>query len=168
MVENNKPTHYWPIGEFDPPGGLKKKIAKETQKKKHKSPGSPHKKETKKNIKKALAVGELTKKRKDKNIKTAKKAKEVAKNLYTEGITTSAKKIIKGIKETPKRIGKKLKQVGEISPEKALKHIKTYIDEQESRIPGREEAYLNRNKGGSVKKYKAGGLAKRGYGKARR
>ena len=126
---------------------------------------TPHEFETKENIEKALAVGDIKKDVK----KIPKKIKKIAKNLYTDSLETTAKKLKKEVTEdTPKRYKKGFKRVAKKSPEDMVKNLKAAANAIETMIPGRKKAYLKRSKGGSVRKYSSGGAAKRGYGKARR
>ena len=102
MGNNNKATYYQPIGEGEPPEGLKKKIEKmKKKKKKYKSPGSPHEGETKASIRKSLNIG--------KGRKAAKKTKKYAKKLgtaFTESFMDTSKLLWEGAKKTRKKIGK--------------------------------------------------------------
>ena len=82
MGNKNKPTYYQPIGEGEPPEGLKKKIEKMKKKKKKGYLGSPHKDETKWHTKASLGVGA--------GKKAAKKTKKYVKKLgkkFKEGFT---------------------------------------------------------------------------------
>ena len=101
MGNNNKATHYQPIGKGEPPEGLKKKIEKmKKKKKKYKSPGSPHEGETKASIRKSLNIG--------KGRKAAKKTKEVVKKFgkdTLEGVKKDLSTMWKGAKVVRKKIG---------------------------------------------------------------
>ena len=116
------------------------------KKKKYKSPGSPHKKETKENIKKALEVGKLKKKVK----KQAKKAKRDIKAHYTSSFKETGKKYWENLKAQPKMFKDTGKALVSLSPKDIVEGTKTAARAVESMIPGREEAYLKRSKGGPV------------------
>ena len=116
------------------------------KKKKYKSPGSPHKKETKENIKKALAVGKLKK-----NIKkTGKEAKKELKAHYTSSLKETGKRYWEALKAQPKVYKDVGKHLASLSPKDIVEGTKTAARAVESMIPGREEAYLKRSKGGPV------------------
>ena len=122
------------------------------KKKKYRSPGSPHKKETKENIKKALEVGKLKKKVKKQTKKAKEDIKKGIKELYTKPLKTTGKKIWEEAKKSikfpkTKKIGKELVS---LSPKDYVEGTKTAARAVGSMIPGREEAYLKRSKGGPV------------------
>ena len=114
MGNNNKPTHYHPIGKAEPPEGLKKKIEKMKKKKKKGYLGSPHKDETKKSVKKALRKGKIEGFGRKKAKETKKYAKEVG-TAFTESFKDTTKlgwenaKILGGIAKgfTKEMFGKK-------------------------------------------------------------